>query len=184
MQQEELKVTPLVEIAKKTTEVFQAEATDPGELVKLPKTGIVVRLRRTDVQGDALTGGLPLSLVAAAMGGSDEDDEMTPEMMKEATPGVIFMTQTVVENCLEPRIGYDMAGRVSFLGNIGTAIARVHKDDFKYMFAYITGQEARAALHSFPNRKARRGATARANRKKLRVRAERKVGNQKQTAGA
>jgi len=165
---EQLKVTPIEEIAEKTKAVAEAEATDPGELVELPKTKIVVRLRRTDIQGDALTGGLPLSLVAAAMGDQSETEEMTPELIKEATRGMVFMRQTVVENCLEPRIGFDLAGRVSFLNNSGHAIARVHKEDFQFMFAFITGQEARAALNKFRNRKERRTAAAGANSKKRR----------------
>jgi len=181
-----LTVTPIEEIARKSKEVFEAEATDPGELQTLPKTGIVVRLRRVDTEGDALTGGLPLSLVAAAMQADKQEveQEITPEMMKEASRGMIFMRQTVVENCLEPRIGFDMAGRVAFLNGAGQAIARVHKDDFRFMFAVITGQEARAALHSFPNRKARRGAASSSGRKKLRVQAERGAEGAKQPAGA
>lgn len=181
---EELKVTSIEEIAKKTKQVFEAEATDPGELVQLPKTGIVVRLRRVDVQGDALTGGLPLSLVAAAMNEKIEEDDMTPEMVAEVSRGLIFMRQTVVENCLEPRIGYDLAGRVSFLNGAAQAIARVHKQDFDYMFAFITGQEARAALNSFRNRQERRAAASSAGRKKLRVSSKRGVQHQKQAAGA
>ena len=167
---EELKVTPIAEITKKTKVVMEAEATDLGQLVQLPKTGIVVRLRRTDTQGDALTGGLPLSLVAAAMDSKEEEDEkeISAEMIKEASRGMIFMRQTVVENCLEPRIGYDIAGRVSFLNNSDHAIARVHKDDFRFMFAFITGQEAGDALKNFRNRKTRRAAAAGSNRKKRR----------------
>jgi len=183
---EELKVTSIAEIAKKTKAVSEAEATDPGQLVQLPKTGIVVRLRRTDTQGDALTGGLPLSLVAAAMDSKEEEDEkeISAEMMKEASRGMIFMRQTVVENCLEPRIGYDLAGRVSFLNNSGHAIARVHKDDFRFMFAYITGQEARYALNSFRNRKERRAAAASAGRKKLRLSTKQRIQDRKQEVGA
>lgn len=165
---EELKVTSLEDIAKKTKEVLDAETTDPGELVTLPKTGIVVRLRRTDIEGDALTGGLPLSLVAAAMDEKLEAEEMTPDMMKEASRGMIFMRQTVVENCLEPHIGYDEAGRVSFLTESRQAIARVHKEDFQFMFAFITGQEARTALKKFRNRQERRAIAAGAGRKKFR----------------
>jgi hypothetical protein len=181
---EELKVTPIEEIAEKTKAVTEAESAGPGELVELPKTKIVVRLRRVDIQGDALTGGLPLSLVAAAMGDEPETEEMTPELIKEASRGMIFMRQTVVENCLEPRIGFDLAGRVSFLSNSGQAIARVHKEDFRFMFAFITGQEARAALNKFRNRQERRAAASSSNRKKLRVSTKHRVRNPKQEAGA
>jgi hypothetical protein len=173
----ELKVTSIEEITKKSKEAFEAEATDPGELVTLPRTGIVVRLRRTDVQGDALTGGLPLSLVAAAMEEKTEAEEMTPELITEATRGLVYMRQIVVENCLEPRIGFDMAGRVSFLNNSGQAVARVHREDFKSMFAFITGQEARDALNSFRNRKTRRAAASGTGGKKLRVPAKQGVSN-------
>lgn len=181
---EELKVTSLEEIAEKTKQVFDAETTDPGELVKLPRTDIVVRLRRTDTQGDALTGGLPLSLVAAAMGEKPDEEEMTPDLIREASRGMIFMRQTVVENCLEPRIGFDIAGRVAFLNNSGQSIARVHKDDFRFMFAFITGQEARAALTNFRNRKERRASTSSAGRKKLRIQAEQGIQDKKQQVGA
>lgn len=181
---EQLKITSFEEIAEKTKAVFEAEATDPGELKRLPKTGIVVRLRRTDVEGDALTGGLPLSLIAAAMDEQIQEEEMTPDQMKEASRGMVFMRQTVVENCLEPRIGFDLAGRVSFLNDSGQAIARVHKEDFQFMFAFITGQEARPALHSFRNRKERRAATSSSGRKKLRVSAKQGVQNHKQEVGA
>lgn len=181
---EALKVTSIDEITKRTKAISEAEATDPGELVSLPKTGIVVRLRRTDIQGDALTGGLPLSLVAAAMGGGTEEEEMTPELIKEASRGMIFMRQTVVENCLEPRIGFDVAGRVSFLNDLGHAIARVHKEDFQAMFAYITGQEARAALNHFRNRATRRASSSSAGRKKLRVSTKPGVHDREQKVGA
>jgi hypothetical protein len=181
---EELGVTSIKDIAKRTEAAFASDATDPGQLVELPKTGIVVRLRRTDTQGDALTGGLPLSLVAAAMDETAKvEDEMTPEMMKEASRGMIFMRQTVVENCLEPRIGFDIAGRVSFLNESGHAIARVHKDDFRAMFAFITGQEARDALTSFRNRKERRAAASSTGGKKLRVQAQRRVQDREQKVG-
>lgn len=184
IEEKQLKVTSPEEIAEKTKAVFETEATDPGELVTLPKTGIIVRLKRTDVEGDALTGGLPLSLIAAAMDETIEDEEMTPEQMKEASRGMIFMRLTVVENCLEPHIGFDLAGRVSFLNSSGQAIARVHKEDFQFMFAFITGQEARPALNSFRNRQERRAATSRTGRKKLRVQAERGVQNQGEKVGA
>lgn len=181
---EELKVTSPEEITKKTKEIFEAEATDPGELVTLPKTKIIVRLRRADIQGDALTGGLPLSLVAAAMDDKTEEEEMTPELIKEASRGMIFMRLTVTENCLEPHIGFDLAGRVSFLNGSGQAIARVHKEDFQYMFAFITGQEARAALENFRDRKTRRAIASSAGRKKLRVSTKRGVQNHKQKVSA
>lgn len=182
---EELKVSSFEEIAEKTKEVFDAECPDPdGHLVQLPKTGIVVRLRRLNRKGDILTGGLPLTLVAAAMDGGVKAEDITPEMIREGARGHILMRQTVVENCLEPRIGFDMAGRVSFLNASGFVVARVCEDDFKYMHAFITDQEDREAAHSFRNRKERRTAAARSDRKKLRVSTKRRGKNQRQAVSA
>lgn len=169
---EELKVTSFEEIAEKTKEVFEAEATDPGELVKLPKTGIVVRLRRADLEGEALTGGLPMSLVLAAQDASEDEAEVretTPEENAENAKALIFMRQTVVENCLEPRIGQDVAGRVCFIAE-GRAIARVHKDDFMFMFGWISGQEGNDGIKKFRNRKERRASSAKSRGKTLRSR--------------
>lgn len=170
---EQLKVTNAEEIAALSQTAFEQDAKDTGELVKLPKTGIVARLRRADIEGDALTGGLPLSLVAAAMGEQGgEEREMTPEQIKDSTRGLIFMRQTVLENCLEPQIGYDEAGRVSFMVD-GKPVGRVHKIDFMFAFQWITGQEAREQLNSFRNRQTRRATTSSAGRKKLRAATER-----------
>lgn len=172
---EELKVTSIEEIAEKTKQVFQAEATDPGELVRLPKTGIVVRLRRSDMEGEALTGGLPLSLVSAAQAVVDDADaaerdekETTPEEDEANAKALIFLRQMVVENCLEPKVGQDVAGRVCFLALDGRAVARVHKDDFMFMFQWISGQEGNDGMKKFRNRKERRASTAQSRRKALR----------------
>ena len=165
---EPLKVTSIEEITKRTKEVFEAEAIEP-ELVKLPETGIVVRLRRVNVMDDPVAGGLPLALVASAIGAKAETEEVTPDRMKEISVGMLFMRQTVVENCVEPRVGFDVAGRVCFLNGSGHAIARVHKKDFKYMWAYITGQEARSALESFRDAEDGRAAAAGPDSKELRV---------------
>lgn len=175
---EQLKVTSLAEIAKKTKAILESEATDPGELVRLPKTGIVVRLRRTDMEGEALTGGLPLSLVRAARDvaddNNDEDEEKkatrqpTAEEDEENAKALIFFRQMVVENCLEPKIGQDVAGRVCFLGKDNRAVARVHKTDFLFMFQWISGQEGNDGMEKFRNRKTRRASAAKSNRKALR----------------
>jgi hypothetical protein len=179
---EQLKVTSPEEIAEKTKTVFEAEATDPGELVTLPKTGIVVRLRRTDMEGEALTGGLPLSLVSAARGvaenDGDENDggeqparETTPEEDEQNAKALIFFRQMVVENCLEPKIGQDVAGRVCFMGKDNRAVARVHKTDFLFMFQWISGQEGNDGMKKFRNRKTRRTSAAQSRRKTLRAEA-------------
>lgn len=174
---EKLKVTSFAEIAKKTKSVFAAEATDPGELVTLPKTGIVVRLRHTDMEGEALTGGLPLSLVSAARNVADDDGEQaeekparetTAEEDEENAKALIFFRHMVVENCLEPRIGQDVAGRVCFLGKDNRAVARVHKTDFLFMFQWISGQEGNDGMKKFRNRKERRASASKSGGKTLR----------------
>lgn len=174
MTTETLKVTSPEEYAVLVKPIVEAEQTDPGELVTLPKTGAVVRLRRADIQGEALTGGLPLSLVVAAQGVSAKEQDEKEDSPKETTPeedaenvrGLIFIRQTVVENCLEPRLGQDLAGRVCFMVD-GRAVARVHKDDFMFMFQWISGQEGNDGLERFRNRKERRASTAKSRGKAL-----------------
>lgn len=171
---EELKVTSPEEYAKLLKPIVEAEQTDPGELVKLPKTGAIVRLRRVDLEGEALTGGLPLSLVVAAQGfkeesSNDEVAEITEEQAEEGIKSFIFIRQTVVENCLEPKLGQDVAGKVCFMAE-GRAIARVHKDDFLFMFNWISGQEGNDGLKRFHNRKERRASAAKSRGKTLQPR--------------
>jgi len=171
---EELKVISPEEYAKLVKPIVEAEQSDPGELVTLPKTGAVVRLRRADLEGEALTGGLPMSLVLASRGVADEEEggrelkETTPEENAENAKALIFMRQTVVENCLEPKIGQDVAGRVCFMVD-DRAIARVHKDDFMYMFSWISGQEGNDGIKKFRNRKERRASAAQSRGKTLRT---------------
>lgn len=169
---EELKVTSPEEYAALVKPIVKAELADPGELVRLPKTGAVVRLRRADLEGEALTGGIPMSLVAAAQDVTDDQEdaaierERTPEENAENVKALIFIRQTVVENCLEPEIGQDVAGRVSFMAE-GRAVARVHKDDFLFMFEWISGQEGNDGLKRFRNRKERRASASKSGRKAL-----------------
>lgn len=177
MKEEVLKVTSPEEYAALIKPIVEAERSDPGELVTLPKTKAVVRLRRVDLEGEALTGGIPLSLVAAARNLTTEAEDADAksetasaediENAAENVKGLIFMRQTVVENCLEPTIGQDVTGRVCFMSE-GRAIARVHKADFLYMFDWISGQEGNDGLKRFRNRKERRASAAKSRRKTLR----------------
>lgn len=178
---EELKISTPEEIAAKMKEIFDAEAEekkkDPGQLVTLPKSKLVVRLRRKNIDDDTLTA-LPLSLVAAAAGQSDgtgtettQDTEPSPEQIKENAIGLIYFRETVTDNCIEPRVGRDSAGRVSFLAvDTGKVIARVHPDDFLFMFEWITGQEGNDGLKNFRNRKERRASASQSRSKGLRPR--------------
>jgi hypothetical protein len=167
-----LKVTSPEEYAALSREA--SEKDDAGELVELPKTKAIVRMRRADMEGLALVGAIPMSLVSAAQGEKSEAGEKaksqpTPEEVEQGAQSLVFMRQTVVENCLEPRIGFDEAGVVSFLNGAGKAVARVHKDDFLFMFDWISGQEGSDGLKSFRNRQERRASASQSRRRKVRT---------------
>lgn len=175
----ELKISTPEQIAAKMKELFDAEAEekkkDAGELVPLPKSGLVVRLRRKNMDEDVLTA-LPLGLIAAMQGDVGSGNgaqaaEPSPEEMKENAQGLIYFRETVTENCLEPRIGRDGAGRVVFLdATAGRIIARVHPEDFLFMFEWVTGQKGNDGLEKFRNRAERRASAAKSRGKRLRPR--------------
>jgi hypothetical protein len=174
----ELKVTSAEEYAQKAEAARQTE--DKGFLHQLKKTGAVVRVRRVDMQALILVGAVPMSLVQAsqdALGGdgptgkADEGEipEPTREDVGEGAAIAVFMRQTVVENVLEPPLGYDETGRVAFLNGERRPVARVHPEDFTELFGVITGGEAKDGLKSFRNRKERRASTAERRRRKVRA---------------
>ena len=114
-----------------------------------------------------------MSLVNAASpeeegdeGESEDERKMSPEEVKENAAFLVYFRETVTENCLEPRIGKDAAGKVSFLVG-GKAIARVHEDDFRFMFQWITGQKGNDGLDKFRRRKKGRTSTRKSRRKAL-----------------
>lgn len=152
---------------------------EESELVSMP-SGAVFRLRRIDVQEAALIGELPLSLVNQGVAAwrerglmktqqaqEQEEDESDYE---ETANHLIFVRQTVVNNCLEPRIGYSDTGVVSLLNGEGKAIAKLKKKDFLYAFQWITSQVGVKAgrLGSFPEGQARGVTNSRARGKKFR----------------
>lgn len=174
MEGEQLKITTAEEYAA------LSDNADKGELVRMP-SGAVFRLRRIDVQGLALIGELPLSLVTEginawkeqgkiAAGENSSESEVKDVDADKAIENLIFLRQTVVDNCLEPRMGFSETGVVSLLDVNGKAIAKLKKKDFVYAWKWITSQEGVEAgrLGNFPNRQARRTADAGARRKKLR----------------
>lgn len=171
---EELKVTSPEEYAEKARQA-NADASQ-GFLHKLKKTGAVVRLRHVDMEGLAVVGALPMSLVRAATSGIEEDQEEntakkktpTPEEIEEGNKNLIFIRQMVVENCLEPSIRYFEGIGVYFINSAGEQVARVDKDDFMEMFAVISGEEGADGLEKFRNRKTRRASAAKSRRKTLR----------------
>jgi hypothetical protein len=176
---EQLKVSSAEEIATKMKELFDAEAAekkkDIGELVPLPKSGLVVRMRRKNMDEDVLTA-LPLGLVVAMQGrdstdGDTPDAELSPEDLKENARGLIYFRETVTENCLEPRVAKDGAGRVCFVDlETGKVLGRIHPDDFLFMFEWITGQKGNDGLEKFRNRAQRRASTTKSRGKTLRPR--------------
>lgn len=151
----------------------------PSKLVEMP-SGAVFRLRRADIEGMTLVGELPQSLVSQGLEAwqsrgiapkpeeQEAPDDVSPE---ETIERLIFMRQIVVENCLEPRIGFDEAGVVSLLDDQGKGIAKLQKADFLHAFMWITHQEGVApedGIGRFRNRRERRAAAAGNHGKKLR----------------
>lgn len=172
---ETLKVTTAEEYAEKAKAARASD--DKGILHQLKKTGAVVRVRRVDMQALILVGAVPMSLVQATQDslsgeetGAQEGElpEPTKEAVEEGSQIAIFMRQTVIENVIEPPLGYNEAGVVSFLSKEGRAVARVHPEDFMELFGVITGGEAKDGLKSFRNRKTRRTSTAQRRRAKVR----------------
>jgi hypothetical protein len=173
---EELKVTSAEEYAQKAAAARETE--DKGFLHKLAKTGAVVRVRRVDMQALIFIGAVPMSLVQAAQDSlsaeesgaeGDELPEPTKEAVEEGSQIAIFMRQTVVENVIEPPLGFDEAGVVSFLSKEGRAVARVHPEDFMELFGVITGGEAGDGLKTFRHKKPRRTSPAERRRRKVRA---------------
>lgn len=112
-----------------------------SELVPLP-SGLVVRARRARMEGMALKGGVPMSLLRAAgsMKAVMENREPTPEQMEETNQGLIFFRELVRKNCLEPSIVYDDAGVVVWQWPNGTRL-EIEDDDFEALAAWVRGEE-------------------------------------------
>lgn len=141
----ELKVTNPEEYAALET------PSDEVDLVEMP-SGAVFKMRRLDMAGMVLIGALPQSLVNIGMaawrkqGKAEAAIEKISEQDEEDTiKQLIFMRNTVVENVLEPRIGYSPDGVVSLLRPDGSAITGLKRPDFVYAFRWITRQEGKEA---------------------------------------
>lgn len=170
----ELKVTNPEEYAALET------PGDEIELVEMP-SGAVFKMRRLDMAGMVLIGALPQSLVNIGMAAwrqqgkaeaaiqkiSEQDEEDTIKQL-------IFMRNTVVENVLEPRIGYSPDGVVSLLRSDGSAITGLKRPDFVYAFRWITRQEGKEApgLTTFRGGSERGTVDAGADGQELRSEAE------------
>lgn len=133
---------------------------DEIEIVPMP-SGANWKIRRADIQGMAMVGVLPQSLVNQGLAawkkqgkvkdGPKEDPTKEIESfimdqpLEETAELLIFYRQIVVDNVLQPRIGYSESGVVSLLSSEGKPIAKVQERDFRYAFKWITRQEGKEA---------------------------------------
>lgn len=157
---EELKVT--------SPEEYGAIIERKGELVQLP-SGIVVRAYRADMEGAALKGGLPLSLVRAGKKLERmESEDLSDKDIEDGEQAMIYFRETTRKHCLEPRIVYE-TGEVFWEWPSG-ARHEIDEKDFKVLAAWVRGEEI-DELDSFrqPNRKTRRALAAQSRSKTLRT---------------
>lgn len=154
MSDEELQVTDAEEYARLES------PEDEIEVVPMP-SGARFKMRRADIRGMAMVGVLPQSLVNQGLAawkkqgkvkdGPKEDPTkeiesfIMDQSLEETAELLIFYRQIVVDNVLQPRIGYSESGVVSLLNNEGKPIAKVQERDFKYAFKWITRQEGKEA---------------------------------------
>lgn len=143
------------------TEEKQLKVTTPQEyaeivkgrtvLVPLP-SGLVVRARRAKMEGMALKGGVPMSLLKAAgsMKALTENVQPTAEQMEETNQGLIFFRELVRKNCLEPTIVYGDEGVVVWQWPDGTRL-EIEDDDFEALAAWVRGEEV-DSIDSFRKR--------------------------------
>lgn len=145
---------------------------DEIEIVPMP-SGARFKMRRADIQGMALIGLLPQSLVNQGLAAWKKQGKLKGEVstkeieasLLEQSPEetielFIFYRQIVVENVLQPRIGFNDSGVVSLLNEEGKAIARLQQRDFHAAFRWITRQEGKEATGLSTFRKGREGGTA------------------------
>lgn len=164
---EELQVTDAESYA-------QLESPDDEiEVVPMP-SGAKFKMRRADIDGMVLIGMLPQSLVNQGLAawrkqGKLTDGPSTQEIEKsiaeqpveDTVEMYIFYRQIVVDNVLQPRIGYSDSGVVSLLNKQGKAIAQLQTRDFHAAFRWITRQEGKEAAGLSKFREGQeRGATS------------------------
>lgn len=157
--EEELKVT--------SPEEYAQIIKQRGELVPLP-TGLVVRARRASMEGMALKGGLPMSLLragkslqAVSEGLKSGDADFTPEQIEQMQEAHIFLREVVRKHCIEPMIVYS-DGAVLWQWPNGTKL-EIEDEDFDALTAWVQGEEV-DEVDSFRNRKGRRALAAQSRR--------------------
>lgn len=173
MSESQLQITSAEDYAK------LEDSDSPAEPVPMPSSAVFL-LRRVDIKGLALMGELPMSLVAQGVKAwrqqglmPAESQTQEPEDADDADKTIqhlIFVRQLVVDNCLQPRIGYDELGIVSLLDANGRALAKLQKKDFLYALQWITSQMGVEAgrLSNFLNGQGQQSDNAGANGQELR----------------
>lgn len=149
IEEKELRVT--------TPEEYARIVKSRAELVPLP-SGLVVRARRARMEGMALKGGVPMSLLRAAgsMKAVMENPNPTQEQIEETNQGLIFFRELVRKNCLEPLIVYDDQAVVVWQWSDGTRL-EIEDDDFEVLAAWVRGEEV-DQIDSFRERTASRAS--------------------------
>lgn len=137
-----------------------------SELVRLP-SGLVVRARRAKMEGMALKGGVPMSLLRAAgsMKAVMETSDPTPEQIEQTNQGLIFFRELTRKNCLEPSIVYDDEGIPVWQWPDGKRL-EIEDDDFEALAAWVRGEEV-DAIDSFRSRTGNGASTDQPNRETL-----------------
>lgn len=162
IEEKQLKVTSPEEYA----EILKQRSASATELVPLP-SGLVVRARRAKMEGMALKGGLPMSLLRAAgsLKAVTENPDPTPEQIEETQQALIFVRELTRKNCIEPTIVYDETGVVVWQWPNGTCL-EIEDEDFEALVAWVQGEEV-DETDSFRNRKERRALAAQSRSKAL-----------------
>lgn len=164
IEEKELRVTSPEEYA----EIVKQRSALAVELVPLP-SGLVVRARRAKMEGMALKGGMPMSLLRAAEGlkAMGQDQDLTAEQIEETQQALIFLRELTRKNCIEPSIVYDEEGVVVWQWPNGTRL-EIQDEDFEALVAWVQGEEV-DSVDSFRNRTERRASAAQSRRKTLRT---------------
>lgn len=134
-----------------TPEEYAEIVKNRAELVPLP-SGLVVRARRVKMEGMALKGGLPMSLlkVSGSLKAVMDGGNPTTEQMEETNQGLIFFRELVRKNCLEPIVVYGDDGVVAWQWPNGTRL-EIEDDDFEAIAAWVRGEEV-DSIDSFRSR--------------------------------
>lgn len=149
----------------KVTSPEEYDAIPIGELVPLP-SGMVVRAKRSSMEGMALKGALPMSLMKAgkALDSLSQGKDVSEEDIERGNEATIFFRELTRKNCIEPKIVYENE-EVSWLWPNGVK-REIQDQDFSALASWVRGEEV-DELDSFRNRKERRASAAQSRGKAL-----------------